>query len=54
MNYAYYRISLDVQDKARLLAVCKQIITNGEIGIYSWGVHAGVWNKGFVNRFYGD
>lgn len=45
---------LHAADKNRLLAVCEKIITDGEIGIYSWGVHAGVWNKGFVNRFYGD
>lgn len=45
---------LHAADKNRLLAVCEKVITDGEIGIYSWGVHAGVWNKGFVNRFYGD
>lgn len=44
---------LHAGDKARLLAVCKQIITNGEIGIYSWGIHAGVWNRGYLNLFYG-
>lgn len=44
---------LHAGDKARLLAVCKQIITNGEIGIYSWGIHAGVWDRGYLNLFYG-
>ncbi len=44
---------LHVGDKTRLLAVCEKIITDGEIGLYPWGVHAGVWDRGFVNRFNG-
>ena len=43
---------LHAGNKARLLAVCEQIITDGEIGEYSWGVHAGVWDRGYVNRFF--
>lgn len=44
---------LHAGDKTRLLAVCEKIITDGEIGLYPWGVHAGVWDRGFVNRFNG-
>lgn len=44
---------LHAGDKARLLAVCEHNITDGEIGMYSWGVHAGAWDRGFVNRFTG-
>ena len=29
----------------------KRHITDGEIGVYSWGIYVGVWNLGFVNRF---
>lgn len=43
---------LHAGDKARLLAVCEQIIKDGEIGEYIWGVHAGVWDRGYVNRFF--
>lgn len=44
---------LHCADKQRLLSVCEKHITDGEIGIYSWGIHAGVWRRGYVNRFYG-
>lgn len=44
---------LHCADKQRLLSVCEKHITDGEIGIYSWGIHAGVWSRGYVNRFYG-
>lgn len=45
---------LHCRNKARLLAVVEKHITDGEIGIYSWGIHAGVWNRGYVNRFIGN
>ena len=44
---------LHCADKQKLLTVCEKHITDGEIGIYSWGIHAGVWSRGYVNRFYG-
>lgn len=44
---------LHCADKQKLLSVCEKHITDGEIGIYSWGIHAGVWIRGYVNRFYG-
>lgn len=45
---------LHCKNKAKLLAVVERHITDGEIGIYSWGLHVGVWNRGYVNRFNGD
>ena len=45
---------LHCRDKARLLPIVGKHITDGEIGTYSWGIHAGVWNRGFVNRFSGE
>ena len=44
---------LHCADKQKLLSVCEKHITDGEIGIYSWGIHAGVWSRGYLNRFYG-
>lgn len=40
-------------DNAKLLAACERHITDGEIGIYFWGVHGAVWRRGYVNRFNG-
>ena len=42
---------LHCRNKAKLLPVVEKHITDGEIGTYNWGIHAGVWNRGFVNRF---
>lgn len=44
---------LHCRDKARLLPIVVKHITDGEIGTYGWGIHAGVWARGFVNRFNG-
>ena len=44
-------VDLHCRDKDKLLAVVNRHITDGEIGVYSWGIHVGVWNRGFVNRF---
>ena len=44
-------LDLHCRDKEKLLVVVNRHITDGEIGVYSWGIHVGVWNRGFVNRF---
>lgn len=44
---------LHCRDKERLLTIVVKHITDGEIGTYDWGIHAGVWHRGFVNRFKG-
>lgn len=44
---------LHCRDKSKLMTVVRKHITDGEIGVYSWGIHAGVWSRGFVNRFSG-
>lgn len=44
---------LHCRDKERLLPIVVKHITDGEIGTYDWGIHAGVWHRGFVNRFKG-
>lgn len=44
---------LHCRNMARLLPIVEKHITDGEIGTYSWGIHAGVWSRGYVNRFNG-
>lgn len=46
-------LDLHASDTSRLLVAVEQVVTDGEIGIYSWGIHMGVWSRGYVNRFYG-
>lgn len=44
---------MHARDKQRLRTVAERHITDGEIGVYSWGIHGGVWDRGYVNRFNG-
>lgn len=44
---------MHARDKQRLRTVAERHITDGEIGVYSWGIHGGVWGRGYVNRFNG-
>lgn len=46
-------LDLHASDKTKLLKAVEQVVTDGEIGVYSWGVHMGVWTRGYVNRFTG-
>ena len=41
------------RDKAKLLRIVERHITDGEIGVYATFIHAGVWDRGYVNRFNG-
>lgn len=40
------------RDKPKLLGIIERKITDGEIGVYSTFIHGGVWNRGYVNKFY--
>lgn len=40
------------RDKPKLLCIVERKITDGEIGVYSTFIHGGVWNRGYVNKFY--
>lgn len=40
------------RDKPKLLGIVGRKITDGEIGVYSTFIHGGVWNRGYVNKFY--
>lgn len=44
-------MDLHATDKGKLQAAVNKNVTDGEIGVYSWGIHFGVWNRGYVNRF---
>lgn len=44
---------LHADDIPRLRSCVERHITDGEIGSYSWGIHAGKWKRGYVNRFNG-
>ena len=44
-------LDLHCRDKEKLLVVVNRQVTDGEIGVYSWGIHVGMWDRGFVNRF---
>lgn len=46
-------LDLHASDISRLLNAVEQVVTDGEVGIYNWGIHMGVWSRGYVNRFYG-
>ena len=51
MEYIILAASAIVVAVIEALAGVNRHITDGEIGVYSWGIHVGVWNLGFVNRF---
>lgn len=40
------------RDRSKLLGIVERKITDGEIGVYSTFIHGGVWNRGYVNKFY--
>lgn len=40
------------RDKTKLLGIVERKITDGEIGVYSTFIHGGVWDRGYVNKFY--
>lgn len=44
-------LDLHCNHKDKLLSIVTRLVKDGEIGVYSWGIHVGVWNRGFVNRF---
>ena len=47
--------AVDLHYKAppKLKAAAKRHLTDGEIGLYSWGCHVGRWDRGYVSEFTG-
>lgn len=46
-------VDLHYRDPARLKTVVLRHLTDGEVGLYSWGCHVGRWDRGYVNQFGG-
>lgn len=46
-------VDLHYRDPARLKTVMLRYLTDGEVGLYSWGCHVGRWDRGYVNQFGG-
>lgn len=47
-------VDLHYRDPYRLKAVALHHVTNGEVGIYSWGCHVGEWDRGYLSQFKGN
>lgn len=45
-------VDLHYRDPAKLKKVVLRHLTDGEVGLYSWGCHVGCWDRGYVNQFY--
>lgn len=45
-------VDLHYRDPAKLKAAALRHLTDGEIGLYSWGCHVGRWDRGYVSEFY--
>lgn len=46
-------VDLHYRDPDKLKAVVLRHLTDGEVGLYRWGCHVGVWNRGYVSQFNG-
>lgn len=44
-------LDLHAADNVKLRSAVNRNVADGEIGVYPWGIHIGVWNRGYVNRF---
>lgn len=45
-------VDLHYRDQAKLKKVVLRHLTDGEVGLYSWGCHVGRWDRGYVSEFY--
>ena len=46
-------VDLHYRDPAKLKKVVLRHLTDGEVGLYSWGCHVGCWDRGYVSQFVG-
>lgn len=44
---------LHYKNPAKLKAVSMRHVKDGEVGLYVWGCHVGVWHRGYVSTFNG-
>lgn len=47
-------VDLHYRNPAKLKSVALRHVKDGEVGIYSWGCHVGLWNRGVVSQFTGN
>lgn len=47
-------VDLHYQDPAKLKKVVLRHLTDGEVGLYSWGCHVGRWDRGYISQFTGN
>ena len=45
-------VDLHYRDPDKLKKVVLRHLTDGEVGLYSWGCHVGRWDRGYVSEFY--
>ena len=46
-------VDLHYKDPAKLKTVVLRHLKDGEVGLYAWGCHVGVWNRGYISQFNG-
>lgn len=46
-------VDLHYRDPAALKAATLRNLRDGEVGLYSWGCHVGMWDRGYVSQFNG-
>ncbi len=44
-------VDLHYRDPDKLKAVVLRHLTDGEVGLYSWGCHVGRWDRGYISQF---
>lgn len=46
-------VDLHYRDPYALKAAVLRHLRDGEVGLYSWGCHVGIWGRGYINQFNG-
>ena len=47
-------VDIHYKDPAKLKSVVLKHLTDGEVGLYSWGCHVGRWDRGYISQFTGN
>lgn len=42
---------LHYKNPSKLKSIAMRHVKDGEVGLYSWGCHVGIWNRGYVSQF---
>lgn len=46
-------VDLHYRDPAALKAAVLRRLKDGEVGLYGWGCHVGMWDRGYISQFNG-